>query len=158
MSAPLISANARQTMQQSFSVLTVETSRFYLERSQRLEILNYNVFEKLFHTWRSNTLEELDRNTSNYETRSPVAVRKILRWLPLQEFPRQATSLEEAVHNSSSKDDPFSNHSSKWTQKCKRKINKLRLQSPVQETESWERSHIQEKQKFNLCKLMSVSG
>lgn len=50
MSAPLIRANTRQTREQSFSVLTVTISKLYLERSQRLEILNYHVLKAFSNT------------------------------------------------------------------------------------------------------------
>lgn len=84
-----------------------------LERSQIAEILDYSMFKSFFRTWKRNALEEPDSSTRSYEIRSLEAVRKILRWFPLQEVPSKAGSLEEAVRMSSPKDDPFSNHSSK---------------------------------------------
>lgn len=107
-----------------------------LERSQIAEILDYSMFKSFFQTWKRNALEEPDSSTRSYEIRSPEAVRKILRWFPLQEVPSKADSLEEAVRTSSPKDDPFSNHSSNRTQKCKRKG---KIPAPVQEAESQRR-------------------
>lgn len=70
---------------------------------------------------------------------------------------QQGELQQEAVQNSSSKDDPFSNRSSNWTQKCKRKINKG--SSPhARDWKPRKSSQSCYKQKVNLCKVMSACG